>query len=326
MTKDTQKFDVTDAIMTPWTMPGGRHFLFRSVLWAAAFLLLVYFILGRGIITAYIDFFQTIVALENAGNDDPAALSAMFGEMRALYSSLFLLSIACWVVMIMLETAMHKNIFHGIDNGVVPLRFGRDELRVMLAQFLVFLSFAGVYIGGIIVIAILAGIMGSVGGGGGAIAGLLLAVGVIAWFVLLVILSMRWAPASAMSVRDEKQRVFDGWSITEGIGWPLFGAYALIVIGGYVLINVVMVIGMVTLFSGLDFAALEAMTVDGATPDFSAITSHFDSAGTKIGLVVFLMVYTIVMLMWYVHIWGVANYVAQVDRNNNSAVGYQTDF
>ncbi|WP_371395490.1 hypothetical protein [Fretibacter rubidus] len=323
MAKDMQKFDVTDAIMTPWTMPGGRNFLFRIVLWAAALLLLVYFIFGRGLIMAYAEFFQTIIAMENNNTPESVVASTMFSQMQSLSGSIFLLFIASWVVMAMLEAAMHKNVFHGIDKGLVPLRFGRDEVMVMLTQLIIYLCFVGIYILGAIMVAVIFGLLGAgaqaTGSTGlGVIVGLVGFFGIIAFLVALVVIFMRWAPAAALSVRDETLRVFNGWSITKGIGLPLSGAYALTAIGGYVLMTIIMFIGMIVLFSGADVSALETMDMSGADPDFSALAAHFEKLSTKIILVIFLMLYAVFSLMWYLHIWGIANYVAQ--RNGGTAI------
>ena len=320
MTTPMQKFDVTDAMTVPWNMPGGKNFLIRALLWGAGLLLLVYFIFGRAFITAYVGFFQTLLTLDADGASDEAAALAAFDGMGSLYGSAILLSIAAWFVMVMLETAMHKNIFRGTDKGIVPLRFGLDEVKVMLAQFVIFICVMAVYIGGLIVLSIITAILGSTGGSGGAAAlvVIFMVIGFVALIGLLISLIIRWAPAAAMSVRDDKQRIFDGWGVTKGFSWPLFGAYALVCIGGYVLIMILMSVGMMLLFSGVDMTALLLAAESNDMPDWSSVTAHFEKTSVKVTMAIFLIAYAVFTLLWYMHIWGIGNYVAQLDAKNRA--------
>jgi len=150
------KFDVGEAIGTPWSLPGGRNFLARIILWGTGIILVVYALFGKKFISSYADFIIMASELERAGNQaDPTAAMEMMSGAWALMGSVFLLALLAWVVMITIETAMHKNLFYGTDHGVFPLRFGKDELRVLLAQLVIFIIVTVVYLAGLFLLSLL---------------------------------------------------------------------------------------------------------------------------------------------------------------------------
>lgn len=307
--KASGKFDIGEAIVTPWKLPGGRNFLMRIVLWAAGLQLVAFAILGRGLIEAYGELLVQLPAI-NTGEPSPEQSAEFLSIFMSMMGPAFLMILVGWVVTVMFETAMHKNVFRGTDHGVFPFRFGKDEGRVMLAQFVISLCIGLVYIVGIILIALIIAAMALVSPVIGGIAAVLL---VLAFIIVLVIVAMRLAPAAAMSVRDDTQRIFEGSAITKGMGWPLFGSYAIAFIAVMMLSQALMSIGAFIAFGNLD--AMTLMNGTGADPEaiMAELSEKLNSPITKIMLVVSVMLYMVFNLLAYLHIYGIANHVVQVD-------------
>lgn len=309
-------FDVGAAITQPFRLPGGRNFLIRLVLWSTALLLLVYFAFGRQFIGAYIEMFQSLSALEAGGDaESPEAIMAAMKPMMSIMGTAFLLWIFSWVLMVSTETAMHKNILHGTDHGVFPLRFGADELRVMLAQFVVALITYGVMMVGYFVFAILAVMAGAGAQAGGAavggIAGLLALFAFIAMMSGALLAVIKLSPAAALSVRDGNIRTVEGWKATYKRFWPMFGSFLIVGVGGYVVMAVIMTVAMMMVFAGIsDMGGLQDVSNEEALATF---LEAMKKPGVMIPLVISLMLYVACTILWYLCFWGIPNYAAQLD-------------
>lgn len=309
----SERYDTQESLIVPWRLPGGRGFLIRVLLWGVALMLLGYFFLGRGILSAYMDFFREAAALEAAGPDieDVESLK-VFSSMGRLFGSLFLVTIITWVINVSMETAMHKNRFFGEDKGVFPLRFGRDEGRVMLTQFMVFLSAIGLYIGGSILMFMIIALGAMLGSVGAVLFSILGFFGFLAILAFMIMIFIRLAPAAAYGVQHGRLIIFEMWKKTKGSGWNIFGSYLIVAVSGYVILMVIMYIGMFIVFG--DMAASGLLTGDvPEDPDaiFAAMAETFNKTSVKISLGLFMIIYVAGQLLYAMHLWGVGNYSAQ---------------
>ena len=313
-------FDLGEAIATPWNLPGGKNFLARIVGWGTGLILIVYALFGRKFISAYADFIIQSAELQNAADpNDPEAVMELVSGMWAFMGSMLLLGLFAWLVMISIETAMHKNVFRGTDHGAFPLRFGKDEFRVLLAQLVIFICVSAIYFIGIMAIIILSAVMVATGSGALAvIGGLLSFVGFIVFLVVLIRVFIGWAPAAALSVRDEKQRVFEGWAIAKGRNWPLFGTYLVTVITGYIAIYVIMIIGGFIAFGNIEFLTLMTSTSDDPAAVMAQMGEAISQPRVMVPLVIFTIFYMLATVLWYVHLWGIATYMAKLDARENN--------
>ena len=323
MTEKYEKplFDFGHAISRPWRLPSGRNFLFRLVIWGAALILLVYALFGRTMISAYGEFLSVVFAVENQVEPDAEAVAAMMGSMWNLLGAATAVGILSWLVAIAMETAMHKNAFRGADHGALPLRFGMDELKVLLVQLVVFVCVFGVYFLGILVFILLVGIAGAASGGSGAgaaFAAFLGLIAILALLVLMLVVAVRLAPAAAMTVRDGDIRIFEAWKLTKPYFWPMLGAYVVVGLIGYIVIYVVMIFTVVVAFGNADFVALmSGLSEDDPQAVFSAMGEQLKSPRVFIPLVIGTMIYGLTTLAWYLHLWGIGNYAVHVDQQAN---------
>ena len=317
-----QQFNTTEAMSVPFNMPGGRNFLLRLIGWGAALFLLVYAVFGRSIFGNYKEFLIASMELDQT-NPDPEAAIALMEQLGDMLWPALLLSLFAWVIMAAIETAMHKNVFRGTDHGVFPLRFGKDEMRVMIAQFVLALSMMGVYILVVIAVVIMATLTAALGAITPVLAvigGLATFAGTIFLFGLLIYFCLSVAPAAAMSVRDEKQYLYEGRKITKGRGWPLFGTYLVVAVVGYIGIYIIMLLGAYLAFGDMQaIAALSGLDVENPRELFDRMGEMLNTPKVKITLVIFTIAYFVALMVWYLCFWGVANYAAQLDAREKAS-------
>ena len=311
------RFEAGEAMTVPFNLPGGRNFLLRILGWGAALILAGYALFGRTFISGYKEFLIASMELDQS-NPDPEASMALLTQMKDFMWPMVLLTLFSWIVFVMIETAMHKNVFRGTDLGLVPLRFGKDERRVMLAQFVIFLCTIGVYVlvvVGFVVLVALAAVMVSASVLLGALGWLLAVIGTIFLLGFLIHVMTRWAPAAAMSVRDDRQYIFEGWHITKGRGWSLFGSYLVAFILGYIIIYVIMGLGAYLAFGDMSalIMVMSGLPVDDPRDVFEQLGEKLKSPRVMFTLVVFTILYILAAVAWYMSMWGIGNYAAQLD-------------
>jgi len=214
MRKEKPKFitqyDMGDAMSTPVRLPGGRRFFFRLILWTSAIVLLIYAFFGEKFIKAMGNLMIASAKLENETDPDPEIAIQMFADMAAAFWPFMFLMILVWIIFASAETAFHKNLFRGTDEGLFPLRFGKEELRVMLAQLCVSLILLAVYVIGIIAIIILSILVISASGITpifGVFVGLFALFGIGYFVFKLIQFAIRLAPAAAMTVRKKLKKL-----------------------------------------------------------------------------------------------------------------------
>lgn len=154
---------------------------------------------------------------------DPEAIAAnmqsMFGQLMLFQFLFFLLFVAMW-------TAALRAILRPSEGGVAFLRFGMDEIRmIILTVVIAILIYAG------LVVAIIAAIMIGAAAYAAAGAAAAIAVGVIAAIAALSViiwLEVRLSLAFPLTLLRGDIIIAESWRLTRGRFWPLFGAYLVI--------------------------------------------------------------------------------------------------
>lgn len=314
------RYDIGTAIGRVFNLPGRLSLLFRVVLSASLILLLLYVLFGRGIIESYMEMIKTIIELESSDPEDPEAAMAMMGQVFAMMGSMMIIGLGSWMTMVSAETAMHKNTFFGTDAGLFPLRFGVAELRVALAQFIVYLIVSGVYMGGyfiFIIFAMLAAFGAETNVALGVVMGILAFAALVAWIGAMALAYVRLSPTAAMSVRDNEIRTVEGWKISKGYFWPMFGSYIVIWIVGSIAM-IIPVLAMLGLLAGPMTKLFNNDNLEGAEVEevFSQFGAIFDQPHIIVGLLIIGLILSIVSMIYKLAIWGVGNYMADIDRAN----------
>jgi len=238
-------FDFVQAVTAMFQTSGGRVFAFRLLFWTTAGMAIVTLIALPFILPYYgplLDSNQSTMQAVMKGEAPPTTdPDAMMAALKGMMLPGFLMMLGFWAAYAAGEAALHRKVLLGHENPKRPIRFGADELRVMLAQLGVWGAWFLVYIGGVIVIGLFAVIP---------VLGIILAIlGVIFMMLMMVYLPVRLAPAAALSVRNSRSHLIAARHITKRRFWPLFGAYLVVFLGGYFLIYAVL-LAVVILVTG----------------------------------------------------------------------------
>jgi hypothetical protein len=150
---------------------------------------------------------------------DPAAIEGMIKPFLAAYVVLLPLGLA---VQSMVITAVYRAALRPEQAGFFFLRFGADELRMMLVSFLLGLI---ALISLAIVIGLVAAAVVAIPGTGGKV--LMGFAGGAAGLCLLAFIGVRLCMASPMTFAERRIHLFGSWRLTQGRFWPLLGAFFL---------------------------------------------------------------------------------------------------
>jgi len=296
-------------------MTDGKNFLIRLVLWTSAILMLAYWFLGKSVFTGYIEFLEFAYELEDS--TDPDEAMAIFSQIGAWMGAFSLLMLVSWCVMASAETAFHKRALFDEDKGLFPLRFGVSELRVMLAQLVVLLSCSGVYLGGIFLMVLLMALGGALGQVSGILTAIFMIIGilgVIAAMIYTLVVLVRLSPAAALSVRDSKIRLFQGWKMTKGRIWPMIGSYLIVYLIGYVATYAAMLIVIFIAFGDLTaFEAFSGVSDDNPAEVFAALGAVLGNPRVYIPLILGSALLMVMYIFWYICMWGIPNYLVALD-------------
>lgn len=215
-------------------------------------------------------FGETLIELEAMspqGAEDPAQAMALLERLAPLYA---LMIPAGLLLIAVTSAAVYRIVLRPHDDRFAYLRLGADELR-LVGLMLVYLLLA---IGFTFVVTLVAGLLAAgaamLGGAAGALVGLLIGLGTLAFMVFVIV---RFSLAGPMTFAEGRLRIFQSWTLTRGAFWRLLGAYVL----ALALIVVVLLLLLII------FAATAAVTAGGDlsqvgqvfAPDMSSIGAYF---------------------------------------------------
>jgi hypothetical protein len=314
--KKASTFDFQRAISQLFGASTGKDFSIRLVLWTAVLIGVSFVLIAK----PYVGMMGIVLEASWVTNKNPNDAEAIFGAYSGLGQyvlPIFLATMFMWAVYASAETALHKKIFRDEDAGFFPLRFGADEVRVMGAQFMVYLMVFGIYFGAAIAL-VLFSALGAVLGSAGAVIGVLLAfVGLIVLLWFLPYFSIRMAPAAALTVKRQQLTVTKGWGITHKRAGSLFLAYLLIFILGYVAVTIVQTMAFSSFLDESYLTLMTGLSDESPRVVFEQAAEKLKQPGTMIILIVCAILYAVVTAIWWLSIAGVANYAVQWEAEEN---------
>lgn len=304
---EKQSYDFTHAMMRPWKLPGGARFVLKVLFWVTLIDVIILLLFGRGIVSSYIELFASIEAMEADSVPDDQQFGKIWKSMSGIFLGVFLIGIPIWLTWVAAETALHKNAFRQFDGGVFPLRFGKDELRVLLIQLIIYALFLLAYAVVFLPFVLVAFLGGSAGLG--ALTGLWFFVGFIAIMIGGIYYGVKLSPASAMTVRDNEFTLFKVIKRTKGWGWSMLGTFVVITLVGSVVTSVISQTGVMSFIgNGSVFENIESGDVF-----MENLKERVSQPGVFIPLIILSLIYFAAQMLMYFHVWGVGNYVAELE-------------
>lgn len=194
---------------------------------------------------------------QGGGSPDTAAVMNAYQEVAPAYAILLPLAL---VVNALMQCAVYRSVIRPEDRGLGFIKLSADEFRVLAVQIaLTLLLGVGVFIGLVLTTAVGAGV-GAASQPIGVVVGAAMLAAVICAVTLVAV---RLSLAPVLTFADRDLRVFESWTATRGLFWPLLGAYVLAFFMG------LLVAILVSIVSAMATAAVGWATGASATPDLN---------------------------------------------------------
>ena len=260
-------FSPTDAALEGFRIARERP---RVILVWAVVNLIISVVMALVLVSAFGPTLVELEAMSQQGSEDPAQALAMFERLAPLYA---LMIPAGLLVIAVTSAAVYRIVLRPEDDRFAYLRLGADELR-LVGLMLIYLVLA---IGFTFVVTLAAGLLAAgasmLGGGAGALIGVLIGIGTLAFMIFVMV---RLSLAGPMTFAQGRLKVFESWPLTRGHFWRLLGAYALALALTFVVLLLALVI----------YAALAAITAGGDlsevgrvfAPDMSSAGAYFTTS------------------------------------------------
>lgn len=247
-----QRYDFTDATFFFFKRVGHNP---GGALAIALSQVVAYTILTVVIFAAFIPFISMMIHSVESGTDpSPADVFSALGSLSAAFGFSLIFGV---MLALSVQGAWLRFLTTGQTKPGIPLRFGGDELRLLLVN-LVFIAFGFI---GYIAFLFLFGIAFGTGAGVGAIGdnnligaltgGFLSFLVFVVGIAAVIILCIRFAAAPAMTVLSGKVQIFESFAATRNItGW-MFLSYLVLFIGIMIAQGFVSGLVMSIVFAGM---------------------------------------------------------------------------
>ena len=297
------QFDFVAAISQLFTTPGGVPWALKLSLATGLLLSLVYAVGGFLIAAPYM---SMISSIDTFGQDTDEALSTLWAMVPG-YTLLMLGSLAAYA---MGEATLHRAILREADTPGIPLRFGKDELRVFGASLSVFILAFLAFLGVVFLAAIIGGILSVAVPTLGII---VIALAYIGGLLIWPFVAIRLAPAAGLSVYNDQMHVMAGRHVSKHRFWNMFLAYLVVGIVGYVASTIISLLGMTALIGdGSIFLATGGELGDGNGEDIAAkLGEMFSNPLVIIATLIAVALYSCVTAAWMLSMAGIASYTVK---------------
>lgn len=238
-----EKFTFSSALMHFQNTKGPGSFVWKWLLTAFIAITLLF----GGSMFMMFDMMASF-GITAPGQTVPVSNEEAFGFIGRMFGTMAILVPLTVVVMAVLEASALRRY---IRNEAFSIRFGKDELRVIgvylrwiLMGLLAMIVMAiVVFIFGVLVMIVAAGFPMA--------APFLALIFNLAAYLGLLALAVQFAPASAVTIRDNKITFFEAEAVTKGRFWPLFGAFLIPIVAYYVLSLVLQLLLMMPVMTSM---------------------------------------------------------------------------
>jgi len=307
-------FDFGKAVGVMFTTPDGKGFAWRLLFWTTAAMSIVMLISLPFILPHYLPLLeynaqnmQAILSGQNPPAPDPDIILNAFGKILipAIIMTMFF-----WAALAAGEAALHRKVLLGKEYPKRPIRFGKDELRVMLAQLGVWGLFFLVYFGFVLVMMVGAVIP--------VLGVILIIIAILAVFPLMIYVPVKFAPAAALSIFKDRPHLLAARHVTKHRFWALFGAYCVVFIGGYFLIYAVMLAVLILVTGDPDFMfSIYGMGDSSPSDVFAAAGERLKNPLFMLVAILGVIAYSLAYTFWFLSIAGIGSYAVKWWHDDN---------
>ncbi len=175
----------------------------------------------------------------------------LIGKFILFYLVTLAISVVFWSV---IEASIMRRYVH--ETGFT-IGFGGDERRLIMVGLAWIAAFVGGYILSAIIGFIVIGLIGFLAQGSSTLVGVVAFIVGLALTCAWIFVVVRLSAASALTIRDKKVHFFDSWGATKGRFWPLFGAYALLLV--IIFIAAMVIFAVLAAVIGIDMSNPESI-------------------------------------------------------------------
>jgi hypothetical protein len=316
-------FDFNGAAGGTFMTPGGKDFALRLWFWMSAFLSIVFIVTIPMFVGSYGDVLEQSWLSNRAvfSGQEPPDPEGMMTALGKILPGTFVWFLGLWVVVAAGEAAFYRRYFQNQEAARQPLRFGREELRVMLCQLAVWaLLYFGLIVGTIIV-SVLAGVFAVLSP---ILMGLIFFFGFIGLFLFWIALAIRLAPAAALSTRQSKTHVLAANKVTKNRFWNLFVAYLVTYLGGYIGYYVINMISIGIATGDMNFVwALSGLGEENPRVLFDAAAERMKGPlGMTLGILA-MIINAAAMSAWVLLVAGVNAYAVKWWDGDNPVPNFE---
>lgn len=217
-----------------------------GLLYVAAIGLLV--LAMRPLFSVYAELFSRQLAAGGKGPMNPQDLQPFMGRLQSAGGIVFLSEIGVFALVMILFTATQRAILRPAERGLFYLRLGGDELRLLgLGLVLAVCLYIAMFLA-MLIMFIPAAIIGFASGSPGAIA-LIVLVEMVVLTCAMIYVEVRLSLAFPLTFLRRSFVVGEGWRLSRGRFWTLFGAYFVIGLIYVVLASVLVGVAVAPFFA-----------------------------------------------------------------------------
>ncbi|GLQ20244.1 hypothetical protein GCM10007854_11990 [Algimonas porphyrae] len=293
----TRDYEITDAMFGAFRSPGGAKLFWILTAYLTIALTIIYLLLLPPMAASY---GRMILSSMDSST------GAMMSELGKVMMFVFVLIVLSFSANAIVRAAFYRAYFFGVDDGLFPFRFGRDEVQQALAILGFYALVYVVAIAGGIIIGLVFGFAGVMMGesafGFAIFLGFIFMIAlmvVIYWFMVVI------SPAGALTALRGNTHVLAARHVSKGRRGAIFGSIFVAGLIGYIAYYALSTAGFLSGLSGLMSAELfSAILAEDSQEVVDLVQQAVNSPGFKAGLAVALFLMSAGMAFFYMIIAG----------------------
>ncbi len=303
-------FDFGQAVGAWFNTPGGRDYALRLWFWHSLSIFIMMIIVMPILLPTMGEYLEAAWIMNretfSGGQGDPGP---MLAAMAKSIPGFLLFMVGMMVTSSMGEAAFYRKYLLGAEPARIPIRLDVHTFRNMLVQLGFYALYAFVYIIGVIAISIVGGLLAAIFAPLGVI---VIVLGIIAILIALIAYPVIFAPSAALSALRGKTHILATRKVIKHRFWPLFGAFLVTYVGGYIAYYIVYTIVVIMVTGDPNFMmAMSGLGTENPRALFEATAARFSSPLMMVAGVLGMLAVSIAWSAWMLWIAGVSAYAVR---------------